>query len=309
MNFNQDYTCVSIADYKGIKIYSLVTHNLCYVADIGAVSIAEMLECTSLMAFVGAGEQPALTPRKLTLMNTTTQSVIQDLNFPTSVLAVRVNRKRLIAVLERRVHVHALETLEFLGAIDTAPNPKGVCALTICSEPCLVALPSSTTDGTLRIYNLLAKEGNVLCEVAAHKSQVAAMCWNHDGSLLASASGKGTVLRVHRLPQAAKAFTFRRGTYPAPIHSLAFSPASVQPPLLCAASGHGTVHLFRLEEPDSRQSAVSTASGILANVFPSAMADVVDPPRCIATVRLPCQGVPAICAIHAPSRNGGVCFA
>ena len=26
-----------------------------------------MLECTSLMAFVGAGEQPSLTPRKLTL--------------------------------------------------------------------------------------------------------------------------------------------------------------------------------------------------------------------------------------------------
>ena len=37
MNFNQDYTCVSIADCKGIKIYSLVTHKLCYVADIGAV--------------------------------------------------------------------------------------------------------------------------------------------------------------------------------------------------------------------------------------------------------------------------------
>lgn len=32
-----------------------------------------------------------------------------------------------------------------------------------------------------------------------------------------------------------------------------------------------------------------SASGLLANVFPSAMADVVDPPRCIATVRLPCQ--------------------
>ena len=59
-------------------------------------SIAEMLECTSLMAFVGAGEQPSLTPRKLTLMNTTTQSVIQDLSFPSSVLAVRINRKRCV---------------------------------------------------------------------------------------------------------------------------------------------------------------------------------------------------------------------
>ena len=137
------------------------------------------------------------------------------------------------------------------------------------------------------------------------------MAWNHDGSLLASASQKGTVLRVHRLPQASKAFTFRcvpqlpmmawqarqhqlarsrgqqaarrgaavsacagrgvtpdvcacygrRGTYPAPIHSLAFSPASVQPPLLCAASGHGTVHLFRLEANPDRCAAAFLASG------------------------------------------------
>ena len=52
--------------------------------------------------------------------------------------------------------------------------------------------------------------------------------------------------------EAAPAHACRRGTYPAPIHSLAFSPASVQPALLCAASGHGTVHLFRLEDPDRR---------------------------------------------------------
>ena len=49
---------------------------------------------------------------------------------------------------------------------------QGKCALTICSEPCLLALPSSGTEGVLRIYNLLAAGGNVLCELAAHKSPV-----------------------------------------------------------------------------------------------------------------------------------------
>ena len=43
-------------------------------------------------------------------------------------------------------------------------------------------------------------------------------------------------------------YAFRRGARPAAIHSLAFSPAAVRPALLCAASGHGTVHLYRLEE-------------------------------------------------------------
>jgi autophagy-related protein 18 len=40
------------------------------------------------------GEQPVLTPRKLTLMNTTTNTIIQDISFPTAVLAVRMNKKR-----------------------------------------------------------------------------------------------------------------------------------------------------------------------------------------------------------------------
>ena len=53
-------------------------------------------------------------------------------------------------------------------------------------------------------------------------------------------------------PPKVEASYCRRGTYPAPIHSLAFSPASVQPPLLCAASGHGTVHLFRLDDNPDR---------------------------------------------------------
>lgn len=57
-------------------------------------SIAEMLFCTSLMAYVGAGEQPTLTPRKLSLINTAMGNVIQDISLPTSVLAVRLNRER-----------------------------------------------------------------------------------------------------------------------------------------------------------------------------------------------------------------------
>ena len=35
-----------------------------------------------------------LTPRKVTLMNSTTQSIIQELSFQTSVLALQINRKR-----------------------------------------------------------------------------------------------------------------------------------------------------------------------------------------------------------------------
>ena len=40
-----------------------------------------MLYCTSLVAYVGAAEHPALTPRRLTVMNTATDAPIQHLSF------------------------------------------------------------------------------------------------------------------------------------------------------------------------------------------------------------------------------------
>jgi len=45
------------------------------VSDEGGVSLFEMLYCTSLIALVGAGEQPAFSPRRLRIFNTKTEKV------------------------------------------------------------------------------------------------------------------------------------------------------------------------------------------------------------------------------------------
>jgi autophagy-related protein 18 len=37
LSFNQDYTCIAIADYKGIKIYTIEPNRICYSSEIGAV--------------------------------------------------------------------------------------------------------------------------------------------------------------------------------------------------------------------------------------------------------------------------------
>jgi autophagy-related protein 18 len=40
-----------------------------------------MLFSTSLVAYAGAGEQPALTPRRLTVFNTSSGEAIQHISF------------------------------------------------------------------------------------------------------------------------------------------------------------------------------------------------------------------------------------
>lgn len=48
----------------------VVTLNSCMFVDDGARGIVEMLFCTSLIALVGAADQPQSSPRKLQIVNT-----------------------------------------------------------------------------------------------------------------------------------------------------------------------------------------------------------------------------------------------
>lgn len=91
----------------------------------GGIGIAEMLFCTSLIALVGAGEHPSLSPRKLQIINTKRQSTICELVFNTAVLGVKLNRKRLVVILEEHVYVYDISNMKLLHTIDTSPNPNG----------------------------------------------------------------------------------------------------------------------------------------------------------------------------------------
>lgn len=190
LSFNQDHTCIVLGTATGIQVFNLGSHRPAYSERMGAISHAEMLFCTSLLAFSGAGEDPRLSPRKVCVMNSTGKVIKELSRHPTSVLGLRLNRARLAVILEAKAYVYDLQTLALLRILDTPANARGVAALAPCSAPNLLALPASAATGLLRVYDLLVDGGNVLCEVAAHNSPLEAMAFNQDASLLATASQK-----------------------------------------------------------------------------------------------------------------------
>mmetsp|Transcript_1047 Transcript_1047/g.4118 ORF Transcript_1047/g.4118 Transcript_1047/m.4118 type:complete len:454 (+) Transcript_1047:345-1706(+) len=308
VSFNQDSTCLSLATTEGFKIYNCETHKCVYEDPIGAVSSAEMLFCTSLVALVGAGEQAQLSPRRLSIINSCTKETISNLNFVSAVLSIRLNRTRLVVVLERKVHLHELNTLEVMHTIDTAHNPRGMCALSPSSEHNYLVVPAASTAGSLLVFD--CNNLHVLCEINAHQNPVVAIAISFDGTLLASASQNGTLIRVHSLPSASKTFTFRRGVSPAHVYSLAFGPAGCSPPLLAASSDKGTIHVFRLSHQAAPmgvvQTATSFAGGLLSRVMPSYLGldDMVEPARSVVSVKLPAPGLPSIVALATEGARG-----
>jgi len=224
-----------------------------------------MLFCTSLIALVGAADQPQSSPRKLQIVNTKRQSMICELLFPSSILAVKLNRKTLGIVLETEIYIYDISNMRLLHVIETTPNPEAICALSPSADNSYLAYPSPVPSPTTPIANQAAtappssatpsqqQSGDVLLfstrsltvanVIQAHKSPISFLSINSAGTLLATASDKGTVIRVWSIPGAEKLYQFRRGTREARIYSINFNVVST---LLAVSSAHDTVHIFKL---------------------------------------------------------------
>ncbi|GAA6043466.1 hypothetical protein JCM8097_000724 [Rhodosporidiobolus ruineniae] len=264
VSFNQDATCIATGTRKGYTITNCDPFGKVYGRSDGATSIVEMLFCTSLVALVGAGDRPNSSTRRLQIVNTKRQSTICELTFPTTILAVKLNRRRLVVVLEERIYVYDISNMKLLHEIETSSNPQAICALSPSSENSYLAYPSplpspatpfSTTppattppaasgsgsSGDVLLFDAVSL--SVTNIIQAHKSPVAHIALNATGTLLATASDKGTVIRVFSVPNGDRLHEFRRGSYPAKIFSIAFNAAST---LLCVSSDTETVHIFKL---------------------------------------------------------------
>ncbi|KAH1117212.1 hypothetical protein GLYMA_17G070200v4 [Glycine max] len=273
-SFNQDHSYFAVGTRDGVRIFDTNTGRLCYERAVGAFVIAEMLFSSSLLAIVGAGDQPSLSPRRLCLFNTTTGAALRELNFLTSILAVRMNRQRLIVILQDKAYVYEINSLTILDTIDTVPNIKGLCAFSPCLDACYLALPASTTKGSALLYNVM--DCHLHCEIEAHRSPLAAMVLSSNGMYIATASEQGTIIRVHLVSDATKSYSFRRGTYPSTIFSLSFGPSKQLPDILAASSSSGSIHLFTLGFA-SHPSRSKRSSGFLGSIIPGAVNDVLDP--------------------------------
>eukprot|EP00842_Homolaphlyctis_polyrhiza_P006559 jgi/Hompol1/6904/HPOL_002771-RA len=246
-SFNQDYSCISVGTKTGYKIYNSDPFGKCYAKQDGGIGIAEMLFCTSLVALVGAGEQPTFSPRRLQIINTKRQSTICELTFSTAILAIKLNRKRLIVMLEEHIYIYDIGNMKLMHTIDTSPNPNALCSLSPSSENCYFAYPSnaSTSSGEVLIFDAINLQAVNI--IQAHKSPLSCISFNFDGTMIATASDKGTVIRVFSVPQGQKLFQFRRGTYAARIYSMAFDLGNT---FLAVSSDSDTVHIFKLDEKD-----------------------------------------------------------
>ncbi|KAM7232696.1 hypothetical protein CapIbe_017457 [Capra ibex] len=241
-SFNQDCTSLAIGTKAGYKLFSLSSvEQLDHVHgsnDTPDVYIVERLFSSSLVVVVSHTK-----PRQMNVYHFKKGTEICNYSYSGNILSIRLNRQRLLVCLEESIYIHNIKDMKLLKTIlDIPANPTGLCALSINHSNSYLAYPGSLTTGEIVLYD--GHSLKAVCTIAAHEGTLAAIAFNSSGSRLASASEKGTVIRVFSVPDGQKLYEFRRGMkrYVA-ISSLAFSMDSQ---FLCASSNTETVHIFKL---------------------------------------------------------------
>ena len=151
-----------------------------------------------------------------------------------------------VAVLENEVHIYHFNNLNVLASLySVSSNGAGLCAMSGTGS--IVLGLCGLAPGTLHVERVdPAASRTAALTVQAHKKGISCIGVSPDGTLLVSASSKGTLIRVFESSSGKLVREFRRGTGAMAVTSLAFSADNTT---LVASSGTGTIHVFDMTAP------------------------------------------------------------
>uniref|UniRef100_A0A182P6E0 Uncharacterized protein n=1 Tax=Anopheles epiroticus TaxID=199890 RepID=A0A182P6E0_9DIPT len=303
VNFNQDCSSLAVGSKNGYSLFSLnsVDSNLdqIYSSCGEDICLVERLFSSSLVAVVSLNA-----PRKLKVCHFKKGTEICNYSYSNTILAVKLNRSRLVVCLEESLYIHNIRDMKVVHTIrDTPPNKTGLCALASDSDHCYLAYPGSASVGEVQIFDAVNLHAKIM--IPAHDSPLAAIAFSQIGTEIATASEKGTVIRVFSVSDGSKLFEFRRGVKRCvSIASLAFSTCAKY---LCCSSNTETVHVFKLErvtpETTDDQGAGEAWYGKISKAFtnylplPTQVTDVFSQGRAFAAALLPVPGLRHSCVI------------
>ena len=177
-----------------------------------------------------------------------TIKVISEIGLNNDVINVKLNKEkysyfkcRIFVVLENRINVLKFVSLQKILNVETCSNLKGIIAVSSDQNYNIIAYPD-IEKGSVKVKNT---ETNCCVTIKAHNGSIAFIALNSNGSFVATASEKGTIIRIYRTDNGQLIQEVRRGRECAEIYSICFSQNNK---FLACSSDRGTIHIFSLDK-------------------------------------------------------------
>ncbi|KAM6540994.1 hypothetical protein CsatB_005441 [Cannabis sativa] len=246
LTFSHDRSFIAACTETGLQLFSCDPFRAIDLREEGGISTVEFLFGSNIWALVGGGTSPEFDRKKVRFWENAKNCFIGEISCRSVILSVRMRRDFIFVVLENRTLVYNYSNLKIYCQIETAANPKGLCAASVGDSPAVMVC-LGVLIGEIRVEHYSIRK---IKFIAAHSSEIACLGITREGSLVATASVKGTVIRVFRTRDGTLLQELWRGTERATIYSLAFSSPIKW---LAVSSDTGTVHIFNLSKCTTTQ--------------------------------------------------------
>ena len=205
----------------------------------GGIGIIEMMYKTNIFGLVGGGKNPKYTPNKVILWDDYQTKVLNEFKFTSSIKNLKLKKDKIIIVCEQRIYVYNTDKYKLLETIETCKNEIGAIGINTDSNFTVMGYPANP-EGFLKV-KFYEKSQEV--DINAHDSLIHCISINSDGTLVATASNKGQVIRVFAVSNGEFIEEFRRGKEKAGITCIAFDEYSSW---MGVCSERGVVHIFSM---------------------------------------------------------------
>jgi len=215
----------------------------------GGIGIVEMLKKSNILALVGGGKLPKYSTNKIVVWDDHQGKEISQIRFNKKVLSVKIRTDSIIGILEDQIYIIQLETLEIIDILDTLKNPNGIFAMSNNDNELSVAFPQAKNKGKVKLMSYNIEKNNFNKNIAkifnAHETNIAYITMNNKGTLLVTASDKGTYIRLFNIISKEMIFELKRGSKNVKINCLALDSKNE---FLACTSDVGTIHVFDIHE-------------------------------------------------------------
>ncbi|OWA51471.1 WD repeat domain phosphoinositide-interacting protein 4 [Hypsibius exemplaris] len=299
LRFNQDYACFTVALESGLRIYNvnpLVEKLRLDEELIGSVSECEMLYRSNLIAIVAGGSMPKFAENTVLIWDDLAKQFVMELTFGLPVISVRLRRDKIVCILRNQIHIFRFpNSSSKIATCETRDNPRGLCEVNTTSDRQIMVYPG-VKCGTLQIKNLSSSEiSTSLAPIKAHQTDLACLAISQNGNICATASTKGTLIRVFDTLKRTLLVELRRGMDTARLYSINFS---LDSEYLCVSSDKGTVHIFAVKDTVlNKRSKLPKLGGVFGQYAESQWG--------IANFTVPAE-VPCVCAFNSQNNAQSV---
>lgn len=253
VSFNGDSTCFAIGNINSFSVYNCNPFSIRFKRKIDkAIKIVEPLFRSNFVAYVTKTD-----PNILVIWDEYQGKEIADLEFDSDIRAIRWKRNIIVIITSIQVYLYNFENMKLLKSWEICSNNYAIA---------LANMPISTFAFPNGKDIIIYKQGVEKTISNAHLHPIIAMDITNDGSILATVSEKGTLIKLWNTETGEKLKELRRGIDGAIINCLKFD---VNGERLLVTSEKDTIHIFSLLSNENKKSSLSSITGYLPAYFSS----------------------------------------